>query len=101
MMGDAMTADRIEALTSLLLQAEEAHGVYETAELNGVYDEEWAAWYADYAVGHGIGDLLGRPVMSDELGRFLASTFAEFRAADPKPIEPWAAYTARRAAAEL
>jgi hypothetical protein len=101
MTGDATAGGRIAALTSLLLQAEEAHGVYETTELNGVYDEDWPAWYADYAVGHGIGDLLGRPVMSDELGRFLATTFADFKAANPKPIEPWAAYTARRITAEL
>jgi hypothetical protein len=101
MTGNAMTGGRVEGLTSLLLQAEEAHGVYETTELNGVYHEEWAAWYADYAIDHGIGDLLGRPVVSGELGRFLASTFTEFKAADPKPDEPWAAYTARRIAAEL
>jgi hypothetical protein len=101
MMGDVMTTDRIDAIEVLLLQAEAAHGVYETTELNGAYDEAWDAWYADYAVGHGLGDLLGRPVASDELGRFLASTFAEFKTADPKPTEPWAAYTARRIATEL
>lgn len=96
-----MTGDRIQAMTALLRQAEEAHGVYETTELNGVYDEDWATWYAAYAVDNGIGDLLGRPVAQGDLGRFLASTFADFKAADPKPIEPWAAHTARRILAEL
>lgn len=96
-----MTTDRIEALSSLLSQAEEAHGVYETTELNGVYDEDWATWYAAYAVDNGIGDLIGRPVARRDLGRFLASTFADFEAADPKPIESWAAHTARRIVAEL
>jgi hypothetical protein len=99
--GGGMTGDRIEALTSLLLRAEEAHGVYETTELNGVYDENWPAWYAEYAVGHGIGDLLGHPVTAEELGSFLGRTFADFQASDPGPDEPWAVHTARRLAAEL
>ncbi len=88
-------------LTALLLQAEAAHGDYETTELNGVYDEDWAAWYAGYAVDHGIGDLLGQPLPADQLGQFLTSTFVEFKLAGPQPAEPWAAYTARRIAAEL
>ena len=43
-----MTVDRIEAVTALLVQAEGAHGVYETTELHGVYDQDWARWYAAY-----------------------------------------------------
>ncbi len=31
-----MEADRAEAVGALLVQAEEAHGAYETTELNGV-----------------------------------------------------------------
>jgi hypothetical protein len=27
-----------------------AHGVYEEGELNGVYDQNWPAWYAAYLV---------------------------------------------------
>jgi hypothetical protein len=96
-----MTADRTQAIEALLTEAEAAHGVYEAKELGGVYDEEWAAWYAAYAVEHGIGDLVGHPVTADELERFLASAFTEFQGLDPKPTEPWAAWIARRAAAEL
>jgi hypothetical protein len=93
--------DRTDPLTVLLVQAEEAHGVYETRELNGVYDETWAAWYAAYAVDNGIGELIGHPIAAGRLGPFLDRTFAEFRASDPAPTESWAAYTARRIAAEL
>jgi len=93
--------DRTEAVSALLSEAEAAHGVYETTVLGGVYHEEWAEWYAAYAVEHGIGDLVGHAVTADELGGFLASSFEAFKAADPKPTEPWAAWTARRVTTEL
>jgi hypothetical protein len=96
-----MTADRTEAIKALLLQAEEAHGVYEATDLNGIYDQDWARWYADYAVEHGIGALLRHAVTTDELTAFLASSNGEFQRTERKPAEPWASYTARRIAAEL
>jgi len=96
-----MEADRIEAVNALLVRAGGAHGAFEATELNGVYDEEWAGWYAEYAVEHGIGDLLGRDVTIDELAAFLASSWAKFEHEDPKPSESWARYAARRIAAEL
>lgn len=92
--------DRAAALTALLLQAERAHGVYETTELNGVYDTEWPRWYAAYAVDHGIADLLGRPVSVAELAESLTSAWAELQAAGPEPGEPWASFTAARIAAD-
>ena len=39
-----------EELAGLLRDAEAAHGVYETEELGGVRDEEWASWYAEFVV---------------------------------------------------
>lgn len=90
----------IEAINALLVQAEEAHGVFEETELKGVYDQEWPRWYAAYAVEHGIGALIGRAVTNDQLAQFLASTNVEFEQAEPTPHEPWAAYTAGRLAAE-
>lgn len=94
-----MAADTIEAIHALLVQAQKAHADYEATELKGVYDRDWPRWYAAYAVDHGIGAMLGRPVTSEELTEFLASSYAEFEQAEPKPAEPWAAYTARRIAA--
>jgi len=93
--------DRTEAVSALLSETEAAHGVFETTELNGVYDQDWPRWYAAYAVGHGIGDLLGHPVAADTLARSLARTFDEFKGAEPRPTEPWATWTARRVATEL
>jgi len=96
-----MAAERIETIKTLLVQAEEAHGVYETTELNGVYDQHWPRWYAAYAVEHGMGALVGREIPADQLAEFLTTINAEFEEADPKPIESWAAYAARRIAVEL
>jgi hypothetical protein len=96
-----MAVDRIDAVAALLAETGEAHGKYEEAELNGVYDQEWARWYAAYAVEHGIGTLIGHPLTTDELAAFLASSNVEFTQTDPPPSEPWAAYTARRITAEL
>lgn len=96
-----MAGERTEAINTLLVQAEEAHGAYERTELDGVYDEDWPRWYAEYAVDHGIGALVDHPVATDELAAFLARTYAEFEQAEPKPAEPWASYTARRIDAEL
>jgi hypothetical protein len=35
-----------EVILDLLTEAAAAHGTYETEQLDGVYDEEWPAWYA-------------------------------------------------------
>jgi hypothetical protein len=91
--------ERVDAVAALLSQAEQAHGTYEATELNGVYDQGWPTWYAAYAVEHGIGELVGRDLPADQLSGILASTFDEFKQADPGPTEPWAAWTARRIAA--
>jgi len=50
-----MTKIRVEVepispskLAEYLRAAEQAHAVYEREQLNGVRDENWAAWYANY-----------------------------------------------------
>ncbi|PIP86469.1 hypothetical protein COV42_00865 [Candidatus Campbellbacteria bacterium CG11_big_fil_rev_8_21_14_0_20_44_21] len=40
-----------EKLTKILHHAGSAHGDYEINILNGVYDDDWPAWYAAYIVG--------------------------------------------------
>jgi hypothetical protein len=96
-----MTADPAEAISALLSETEAAHGAYETAELSGVYDQDWPRWYAAYAVEHGLGELVGHDVPADQLAGFLATTFEDFKGREPKPSEGWAAWTARRVTAEL
>jgi hypothetical protein len=96
-----MTTDRVEALQALLVETEAAHGAYEASELNGVYDEQWPSWYAEYAVEHGIGTILGRPVTADQLARSLKATWDDLQRADPKPAEPWSSVIARHLATVL
>ncbi len=96
-----MEADRIEAITALLVQAGQAHAAFEATELNGVYDQEWPRWYAVYAVDHGLDTMLGHAVTLDGVAEYLAATYLDFQQIGPEPVEPWTAYTARRIAAEL
>jgi len=96
-----MAMDRIAAIDALLTETQGAHGVYEKTELNGVYDQDWPRWYAGYAVDHGMGALLGRDVTADELTGVLESSWEAFEQTDPKPVEPWTTWIARRIAGEL
>ena len=98
---DADVGDASEAVTGLLTETETTHEVFDTNELKGVYDENWAAWYAAYAVEHGVGELIGRNVSVDELAAFLSHTFTDFRRHEATSTDGWAAYTARRIATEL
>lgn len=96
-----MPTERSNAIRALLVEAEQAHGVYEATELNGVYDQEWPRWYARYLVEHGLGEMLGHDVDADELAASLAAGYADFEHVDPKPTASWADYLARRIASEL
>ncbi len=98
---DAEMGNTIEAIAALLTDAEAAHGVYESTELNDVYDQAWPSWYAAYAVEHGIGDVLGHAVTADDLEEFLTTSFTDFKENEPSPGEGWASYTARRMTTEL
>jgi hypothetical protein len=90
-----MTTQPTDALERLLAQTKEAHGVYETSELGGVYDQEWPRWYATYAVEHGIASALGRDITAEELGELLTRAWSDLSALDPRPAEPWGSWTAR------
>ncbi len=96
-----MEADRTDAIDALLVRAEEAHGTYEAEQLNGVYDEAWPRWYAEYVGEHGLSDLLGREAAAPRVAAFLEESFADFERLSPGQVEPWHTYIARRMATEL
>ncbi len=99
-MGD-IDGERVAQINALLVQAGEAHGRYEETELNGVYDQEWPQWYAVHAIEHGIGDVLGHPVTTEQLATFLERSNRDLERVEVESRKPWATYTAQRIATEL
>jgi hypothetical protein len=81
-------------LATLLGEASSAHNAYETAELGGVYDQQWPAWYARYLVEHGIGTLLDRAVTIEEVAALLAECDAVYKR--DNPTTRWPDFYARR-----
>ena len=94
-----MAVDRVDEIAALLAQAGQAHGEYEKNHLKGVYDQEWAHWYAGYVVEQGISALLGHAVTVDQLQRFFNASFAIYQQVGSG--ETWENYTARQLQAEL
>lgn len=94
-----MTDDRVDEIADLLDQAGQAHGKYERNELNGVYDQEWARWYAGHVVEQGVSALLGHAVTVDQVAQFFTDSFADYQRDNID--EDWGSYTARRMQAEL
>jgi hypothetical protein len=91
-----MGTDRTRAIQDLLVRAEVAHGVYETTELDGRYDEDWPRWYAQWAIDNGLAGLVGRELSVDVVERILASSWSELEASSPTPAESWPAIAADR-----
>ena len=94
-----MAGDRVDEITQLLERAGQAHGRYEQADLKGVYDQQWARWYAGYVVEQGISALLGHVVTVDQVTTFFTASYTDFER--DHPADSWAAYTATRMQAEL
>lgn len=93
---------RIDAVTTLLTEAESAHGTYEAMDLGGVYDRDWASWYAEYMIEHGLDDIVGHPTPLDRLAPFLATAYGDFEQLDPRPEKAdWASYIAGRIVQDL
>jgi steroid delta-isomerase-like uncharacterized protein len=83
-----------QQIAALLSETGAAHGVYEEGQLNGVYDQNWPAWYADYLVEHGLGDVIGESVSIEQLGHLLKQYDQDYRR--EQPGESWPAYYATR-----
>ena len=81
-------------VAALLGRAGAAHGVYEERELGGVYDQQWPRWYADYLVGHGLGDLVGMALSVEQVADWLIACDTAYKA--ERPPVGWAEYYAGR-----
>ena len=93
---EPVEVDRAEAVRDLLVNAESAHAAYEHFDLGGVRDKDWARWYGEFALEHGLEDILGHRIPLDQVGTLLSKAYAEFEQRDPKPSEGWADFVARR-----
>ena len=86
-------------ITTLLRRAGSAHGAYETSVLKGVYDQDWAVWYADWVLKNGLPELLGERFVA---AQFDAASFGKLlfdinqdHVREGRGLS-WAEFTARR-----
>lgn len=82
-----------QKLQDLLSKAQSAHHDFEATELDGAFDEQWAAWYAEYLLANGIAGLLGSEPDVDSLAAHLEDISRRHKAERTAPA--WAEYTAR------
>lgn len=82
---------RVESLVS---QTEQAHGQFEQTILNGIYDRDWAIWYANDAIDRGIEKVLNRSISGERLSQFLSQSYDRYKAEQSQ--QTWAAYTAQK-----
>jgi len=87
-----------QRIAALLSETGAAHGVYEEGELNGVYDQNWPAWYAAYLVEHGLGNHVGVALAVEQLSQLLKQYDQDYQHHQPR--EGWPAYYARRLVAQ-
>jgi hypothetical protein len=88
---------RAAQIASQLQAAADAHFVYETNELGGVYDAQWSDWYAAYLLAHDWSANFTRTWTCDELAATLRDLNTAQRANAPDVT--WVAYYAARFAA--
>lgn len=81
---------RAAQFAELLKQASGAHFEYETTELHGVYDQQWAEWYAQHLVNHGVNNVLNCAWTVDQWASKLRRADASHRA--NASDQPWLAY---------
>ncbi|SRR5581483_5424942 len=84
--------NRRAELARRLSEANAAHAEYEQQVLNGVYDQQWAEWYAHYLVTHGWNKGLERAWEESALAAALRAAEAAHRA--NAPDRPWQEYYA-------
>lgn len=81
-------------IAGLLKHGQEAHHTYEKAELDGKYDEQWPAWYADFLLNNGLPALTGTTPDPDALAAFLEHSSQQMKAEGS--LEAWNEYTASK-----
>jgi hypothetical protein len=89
-----MTSNIVRKISPLLTQAGMAHHEYEQNILKGVYDREWARWYADYVLTNGLNKLLKTSITVEQLTQLLVQTNSQYEAENH--TQSWSDYTAEK-----
>ena len=84
--------DRIRQISHLLLCTDDAYRAYHEKVLKGQQDLEWARWYAEYLIGHGLDNVLEGEVPVEELEEYLRQT--RQKADQEAPPDAWVATAA-------
>jgi hypothetical protein len=84
---------KTSAIALLLTQAGQAHHDYEQSVLKGVYDQDWADWYAEYVIQNGLSELLKQEITVQQVSQFFTQGYEAYKG--KKTGESWADYTAR------
>lgn len=87
-----MTQTNVKEIAALLNRAGQAHHEYEQTVLKGVYDRDWAIWYAEYAIADGLNNLLDSQLTPAQLSFFLSQSNKRYNQIDSG--QSWADYTA-------
>jgi|Tabmets5t2r1_1033131.scaffolds.fasta_scaffold231248_1 hypothetical protein len=66
-----MADERTSRVAELLSKTESAHGTYESEELGGERDEQWARWYAEHLVQGKLPDVLGSAPSAEQVAAVL------------------------------
>ncbi len=86
--------ERRDELVRRLEAAGSAHGEYETKSLNGVYDQQWADWYAQYLIENGWNDQFSQKWTAPQLAEALRQADTNHRTDPSKPA--WSKFYAAR-----
>ncbi|MCY6493512.1 hypothetical protein [Leptolyngbya sp. GGD] len=84
---------KTSTIALLLTQAGQAHHDYEKSVLKGVYDQDWARWYAEYVIQNGLSECLEQEVTVQQVSQFFIQSYEAYKG--KKSGETWADYTAR------
>lgn len=84
----------VREISSLLTQAGMEHHKYERDILKGIYDSDWAIWYADCVLSKGLNQLLNTSFSLERLTQILIQTNDRYEAETPE--QDWSNYTAEK-----
>jgi hypothetical protein len=94
-----MTDERTSRVAELLSETASAHHTFEQEELGGERDEQWARWYADRALEHGLADALGSAPSAEQIAGVLTEATADHER-EGAEVE-WSEYAAGRVVERL